>query len=65
MLALDSFGWSIATEKPVVTSAEVSVPPVKLPFASRLPVQFSQTRTTYPGIALILRYEVKDHPGTA
>ena len=27
--------------------------------------QLSQARTTYPGTALTLRYQVKDHPGTA
>src|SRR5215470_15384850 len=41
VLALVSWALSMANEKPLVTSANVSVPPVKLPFASRLPVKLS------------------------
>src|SRR5215472_2971108 len=49
VLPLVSWALSMANEKPLVTSANVSVPPVKLPLASRLPVKLS-TNSSEPCI---------------
>src|SRR6516164_7937377 len=49
VLALASCDFWMANEKPLVTSADVSVPPVKLPLASRLPVNLS-TNSSEPCI---------------
>src|SRR5579864_954242 len=44
-LALVSRACSMPNEKPPVTSVNVSVPPLKLPFASRLAVNCSTDRS--------------------